>query len=237
MNTGEVRTWLTDRGNWLKIILPLLLIAALFIAGRLIEVDKYLQDVQQWVRSFGKWGPVVYTLIYVGAMLLLLPGTPFTVLAAFLFGFAWGFFTMVVATTLAASAAFLIARYLARRAVEERLAGTETFRKLRAMVEKNRRIAIPFVRLMPFFPFAINNYALGLTRISFWSYLLWSEVVFLPMNAVLILGAGAIYRALVLGEVSWWLIGLTVGAGLLVLAIGIAAKRALGDTATDPEEG
>lgn len=221
----RLRSWLADRRNWKRIILPLIVVAALFIVGRLVDIDRYMQSVREWIWQFGPWGPVVYAGLYVAATLLLMPGTPFTVLAAFLFGTLWGFVTMVAATTLAAVIAFFTARYLARGAVEERLGSTEAFHRLREMVERNYRIAIPFIRLMPIFPFAINNYALGLTRISFWSYLLYSELVFLPMNAIIVLGAGFLYRATIKGEISWTLIGITTAAAFVVLGIGLIGKR------------
>ncbi len=210
------------RLRWSALVL---VIAVLIVAGRLIGIDTYLQALQRWIWSFGHWGPVVYVLLYVAATLVLLPGTPLTILAALLFGALWGFVTMTAATTLAAAAGFLIARYLARRRVEQRLGGTDSFRRLRQMTERNQWIAIPFVRLMPVFPFALNNYALGLTRISFWRYLLWSELIFMPMNAVYVIGAGALYRAMIRGEVSWLLIGISAGAGILVLGLGILGKR------------
>ena len=212
----------------LQWVAAILIVAALLIVGRQIEADTYLKAIQKWVWSLGPWGPAVYVLLFVIAMLFLLPGTPFTVIAALVFGTLWGYVTMLVATTLAASSGFLIARYLARGIVERRLAGAESFRKLREITERNHWIAIPFVRLMPVFPFAVNNYALGLTRLSFWRFFFWSEVVFIPMNAVLVVGSGAIYRAMVRGEVSWLLIVITAGAGMLVLLLGMLGKRVFG---------
>jgi len=222
------RKWFGEGKNWRKVVVPLAVVAVLFVLGRLIEVDKYLQILQRWMGGMGPWGPVAFVGIYIGAMLLLMPGTPFTLAAAFLFGTWKAFFVMVAASTLAAVLGFLIARHGARKSLEERFADKSKFDKLRKMVEKNHRIAIPFVRLMPFFPFAINNYALGLTRISFWTYLFYSELVFLPMNAVLVFGAYALYQAAVVGETPWMLIGITVGAGFLILGLGYAGKRAFG---------
>lgn len=219
----RLRAWLGEGKKY--IILAFLLITALFILGRLIDIDRYLQIAQKWVWSLGPWGAFAYIGIYIAATLFLLPGTPFTLLAAFLFGSLRGYLVMVAATTLASVAGFLIARYLAKEAVERRLSGMENFSKLKAMLEKNHWIAIPFVRLMPIFPFSINNYALGLTQIPFWSYLFFSELVLLPMNAVLIFGAGALYNATVKGEISWVLIGITTGAAFVVLALGYLAKR------------
>jgi uncharacterized membrane protein YdjX (TVP38/TMEM64 family) len=220
-------TWLTDKRNWKQIIIPLALISALFIIGRLVDVDKYLLLVQEEVRDFGPWGPLVYIGIYVAATLLLLPSIPFTILAAFLFTTLRAYLTVVGATTLAATSAFLIARYLARGAVEERFARTDAFIKVRKLVEDNRWFAIPFLRLMPLMPFGVNDYALGLTRVPFWIYFVASEIVFLPMNGVFIFGAKTLYRAVVMGEASWLLMTATGAAALLMLLFGYLGKRYL----------
>lgn len=201
----------------------------IFVIGRLIDVDRYITVVQQWVQRLGPWGGVIYIFIYVGATLLMLPGTPFTLLAAFLFGSLWGYLIMVAATTLAAVAAFLIARYAARGWVQKRISHSGIFEKFLMMIQENTFLSIVFVRVAPFFPFAINNYVLGLTKISFWSYLLYSELVFIPMNAVWVLGAFAIYRAMIRGEISWVLIGSSAAAGILMLLLARAAKKTFKD--------
>lgn len=217
------------RGTWLRLALVLGAIAALIMVGRFLDVEQYMSAVRDWISGFGAWGPAVYVLLYVLATLLFLPGTPFTVLAALLFGVGWGFLVMMIATTLSSSIAFLIARYGAKDWMEERLGSTSTFKRLQQLVERDRRYIIPVIRFLPVFPYSFNNYALGLTNISFTSYLLWSEAVFVVMNAVLVLAAGALYRALILGETSWWLIGGSTAVGLLVLALGRYARRRVGD--------
>ena len=225
---SNMTNWLRDQKKWKRIIVPFFVLAAIFVVTRNIDLGSYLQDVQKWILEFGTWGPIAYILLYVVAMLLFLPGTPFTILAAFLFGSLWGFVTMVAATTLSAAVGFLIARYAAKETLLRRMPNEDFVAYLTGLVEQNHRIAIPFIRLMPVFPFSVNNYALGLTRISFWSYILFSELVFIPMNAVLVLGANAFYGILVGGEVSWWLMGLTAAAGLLVLGLGFAGKKVFG---------
>ncbi len=213
-------------------MIPLLLIGLVFIIGRLIDLDQYLVLAQRWIGRLGPWGGIFFIIIYVGATLLLLPGTPFTLLAAFLFGSLWGYIIMATATTLSAASAFLIARYAARDRVEKMVSRTGVLQKLLMMVEKNALISIVFVRVAPFLPFGINNYALGLTRISFWLYLLYSELVFIPMNAVLVLGAFAIYRAMMRDEISWILIGASGASMVLLMFVANAAKRTFEGTKT-----
>lgn len=219
------KEWIRNRKNWKAVLVPILVVAAVFVAGRLIDLNEYLETTQKWVWKLGPWGPVAFGAVYVGAMLLLLPGTPFTIVAALLFGSLWGYVTMLTATTAAAAAGFFIARYLAKEKVEKQLSRLEGFEKIKEWVEENHWLAIPVIRIMPMFPFSINNYALGLTDISFRVYLITSVIVFVPMTGVLVFGARALYAAMVRGEISWGLMAGTVGAGLVVSVLGIVGKR------------
>jgi uncharacterized membrane protein YdjX (TVP38/TMEM64 family) len=220
--------------RWSIPILGLLLVTAVFVAGRMIDMRHYTDALQLTVRSMGPWGGFGYILIYVAAMILLLPGTPFTIAAAFLFGSFWGYLVMLAASTLAAIVGFTAGRYFARDLVERKLSNTESFQKMKGLVEENHRTAIAFIHVMPVFPFSITNYAFGLTRISFWSFILYSELVFIPMNALLVLGARAIYSAAVQGEVSWSILLTTLAAGVCILVLGYFGKKTLGSSESAP---
>ena len=220
--TGQTISWFKQ---YTKILIPLILIAALFVLGRVLDLNQYLNRMQEWIWQFGSWGPIVFVVIYVAATLFLLPGTPFTLLAAFLFGNLWGFLTMMAATITAATLAFLMARYLARDIAARQFNQVRTINRIKRLIEDNHWFAIPFIRLMPIFPFAINNYALGLTNISFIRYLLLSLVVFIPMNAAIVFGANSLYAVLTGGEVSWYIMGGATAAALLILGLGLAGKR------------
>ena len=91
-------------------------------------------------------------------------------------------------------------------------------------------IIIPFVRVVPV-PFALNNYGFGLTSISFRRYLLLSEVGMIPMNAVLVLGAGS-----ALGIVSGPLTALAGVAAVIVVAVAFAGRRAWRQSAAPPRK-
>ncbi len=220
--TRRTVSWLK---RYTKILIPLILIAALFVLGRVLDLNQYLNRIQGWIWQFGSWGPIVFVAIYVGATLFLLPGTPFTLLAAFLFGNLWGFLTMMAATISAATLAFLMARYLARDIAARQLNQVRTINRFKRLIEDNHWFAIPFIRLMPIFPFAINNYALGLTNISFIRYFLLSLIVFIPMNAAIVFGANSLYAVLTGGEVSWLILGGATAAAFLILGLGFAGKR------------
>lgn len=210
---------------------PLLAIGAaltLIVAvGQLADVPSRLDAIQRWMDQAGSWAPVAYVALYTGATLVGVPGLPFTLLAPFVFGVATGTVVMVVASSLSAAAAFLIARYVARGAFERRLAGTRAVRRLEALLDEHHSIVIPMLRVVPLLPFAVVNYGFGLTGISFWRYFAWSELAMIPVNAVLVLGASSLYRAAMASQVSWPLLGATAAAALVVLLFGLLGKRAL----------
>ena len=75
-----------------------------------------------------------------------------------------------VAAVLGSSAAFLVSRYLARRAIERRLASNPRFAAIDRAVGAQGRKIVFLLRLSPVFPFNLLNYGLGLTKVSFADY-------------------------------------------------------------------
>lgn len=203
------------------------LVLALAIAARLVDLGRLGTAAQDWVGTLGALAPVVYVIGYVVLTVLWVPGLPFTLAAPVLFGVLLAFGIMVMASGLSAALAFLIARHVAGAAVRRRLAGTESFRRLFALVEKHDWMVIPLVRIVPGAPFAVVNYGFGLTDIGFWRYLLWSELAMIPMNALLVLGSGLSYDALTRGTASGWLLAAAAAAAVLVAGLALAGRRAL----------
>ena len=214
------------RGLWPLAVFGAFLLA-MFVAGRSLDVPRYLETVQAWTGLLGVLAPAAYVAVYVLATLLGAPGLPFTLLAPALFGALPAFLVMVVASALSAVLAFLIARYAARATVAERFEASETFARLAKLVERHDWAVIPFVRIVPVAPFAVINYGFGLTAISFWRYVLWSELAMIPMNAVLVLGADVIYGAITRATASGSLLAVIGLAGLVLAALAVIGRRAV----------
>lgn len=212
--------------GWLKAGAVVAILAGLFIAGRVVDLKPLVEATRQWVHGLGYWGPLVYVGIYVGAMLVALPGTPLTVLAALLFGNALGFGVMVAATTASAALSFLIARYFARDAVQRRVERLKLLRRFNDLLADNHWFVIPAAHLAPFCPFALTNYCFGLSKIGFWRYMLLAELVMVPMNFVWVFGTNALFGA-ASGNGSAWMFAATAGLSVLVVLLGWWAKRVL----------
>ena len=171
--------------------------------------------------SFGRIAPVVYIGLYLVSTVFFLPGTPVTVLAGFVFGPLWGILYASVASIISVSVAFLIARYVARDLVEGWVKGNAQFRKIDEQVEEQGWRILMFTRLVPIFPFNLQNYAYGLTSIRFATYVLVSAIFMLPGTAVLVQLGGAF----VSGEGNIWKTALYLGiAGVLMLLLSFIPK-------------
>lgn len=134
--------------------------------------------LQAWVEGAGAAGPVLFMGLYAVATVLFLPGAVLTLVGGALFGPLWGTLWNLTGATMGAALAFLIARHLGADWVARR-AGPRLQRLNEGVAAEGWRF-VAFVRLVPLFPFNLLNYALGLTRISFVTYLLATWVFMLP---------------------------------------------------------
>ena len=158
-------------------VLGLALVVA--IAFALAWRDRFdAAALQAWVEGAGAAGPVVFMGLYAVATVLLLPGAVITLAGGALFGPLWGTLWNLTGATVGAALAFLIARHLGADWVARR-AGPRLQRLNEGVASEGWRF-VAFVRLVPLFPFNLLNYALGLTRISFLTYLLATWVFMLP---------------------------------------------------------
>jgi len=180
-----------------KLFVILGVLIAVIVLMRVFGLTKYisLQNVQklnQWIQGLGLLGPIVYIIIYILCCVFFLPGIPITLLGAVAFGPIKGVIYVSIGATLGASAAFLIARYAARSMVEEWIKKNERLRKIDEGVRKHGWRMLMITRLVPIFPFNIQNYVYGITNISFWTYVLVSWICMLPGIVAYVFAGGAL---------------------------------------------
>ena len=131
----------------------------MFAAGVLLAAAIYF-DVKElllaslsWVARLGPWGAVAFIGLYILATVLFVPGLILTLGAGFLFGVLRGSIYVSIASTLGASAAFLIGRHLARQWVSSKIKGNEKFTAIDQAVAKEGWKIVGLLRLSPVFPF------------------------------------------------------------------------------------
>ena len=156
----------------LKVVVAVAALAGLWFLGR--ELGGYVPRFASWVESLGIWGPLVFVGGYAAATVAFIPGSLLTLAAGAIFGLLYGTVWVFLGATLGSALAFLVARYVARGAVERRLEGREKFATIDRAVGREGFKIVALMRLSPVFPFNLLNYALGLTRVRFRDYLLAS---------------------------------------------------------------
>lgn len=155
-----------------RIALIVVVLGALVVVGR--QAGSYIPQFAQWVNGLGAWGPLVFIIGYALATVAFVPGSLLTLAAGAIFGLAAGVVYVFIAAVLGSGAAFLVSRYVARHAIEQRLANNPRFAAIDRAVGAQGRKIVFLLRLSPVFPFVLLNYALGLTQVRFTDYLIAS---------------------------------------------------------------
>lgn len=148
-----------------------------------------LKDNQQLLASWIEQNLAVAVLgfvgIYVVVTALSLPGAAIMTLAGgALFGNLYGLMAVSVASTIGASIAFLVARFLMRDTLRKRY--RDTVAKMDRGIEKDGAFYLATLRLVPVFPFFLINLAMGLTAMKLRTYALVSWAAMLPGTFVFV---------------------------------------------------
>lgn len=216
---------------FLAVLLVLLGLVLLFPVG------DWLVTFLAWIQANPGISWLAFIVAYVAACVLLVPGSLLTLGAGFVFGLPVGVAIVSLASTLGASAAFLIGRYFVRAWVESRLVSMPRFAALDRAIGDRGALIVLLTRLSPVFPFNLLNYGLGVTRVKFLHYVGASWLGMLPATALYVyLGSvGQSLAALFAGELEtspltqvMFFAGL-VATLLLTILITRFANRALNE--------
>ncbi|MEO8089894.1 MAG: VTT domain-containing protein [Gemmatimonadales bacterium] len=227
------------RPAWVKALVLAAAVAALVLLGR--RAAGLVPVLAEQVARMGAWGPVAYVGIYILGAVLLIPGSVFTLAAGAIFGLLRGTVLVLLAATLGAAAAFLVARYLARDYVERRI-GTGSLAKVdRALARQGLRLVF-LLRLTPVVPYNLLNYSLGLTQVRFRDFLLGSagmvpgSILYVYYGKVIGDVAALAGGAKVPHDLAYWIfiaVGLVATIAVSVL-VTRTARRALEEESVGP---
>ena len=173
-------------------ILIVLAVLALILLFRVLHLDHYLTlsylkaSREQFAQAYAERTVLViacYVLIYVVATALSLPGAVILTLAGgALFGLVTGTIVISFASTVGATLACLVSRYLLRDWVQARFG--DKLQRINEGMEQEGGWYLFTLRLIPVFPFFIINLAMGLTRIKISTYYWVSQLGMLPATIV-----------------------------------------------------
>lgn len=155
-------------------------IAVILLCVALLPVTDLLAQLLLFMQANPAIAWILFIVVYVLAVVLLLPGSVITLGGGWLFGLGQGFLLVSLASTLGATLAFLLGRSFARDWVGARLATMPRFAALDQAIAERGAVVVFLTRLAPIFPFNLLNYALGLTQIRLRQYVLASWLGMMP---------------------------------------------------------
>ena len=182
------------------------------------EIIQKVPNIIEKTASSGPVGYLGFILIYIVSTVMMLPGSPLTFTAGALFGFWKGLILVSIGSTLGASCAFMVSRYLIRKSIEKRVLKNKKFQSIDNEIDKQGWKIVILARLSPIIPFFLLNYALGITKIRFIHFIFASWVGMIPGTTVYVL-MGTMGGAFINGKKSsfeWVLLGIGLIATILV---------------------
>ncbi|SFL45450.1 TVP38/TMEM64 family protein [Methylorubrum salsuginis] len=210
VRTSGARTWLLTGAA-----------AALCVgAWMLLPVEDWLRGFSAWANGFGRYGLLVFGLLFFLATLLVVPGTPLTIAGAVAYG--WAVMPVVlVSATVGSWLAFFAARHLFRERVRRLIARKPKWRATMEAVGDGGWRLLTLMRLSPFVPFNAQNYVLGVTDVRTGAYLVSTVIGMLPGTVVCVY-LGAIGRRAGSDEPTHWI---TLGLGLVATVVAVEITR------------
>lgn len=213
----------------IKLIVFILLVAVILILDHRFGWSGYLGNLdnltflKEMVQQNLWQAMLIYLVVtVVGCVVLALPGATFALFAGILFGPWLGILNCLVATTLGASAAFLTGRFFLKDSIKPIAQKNRYLKKL--LFDSNPKselVVLMITRLVPLFPYNLQNFAYGITDISFWKYTIYTFVFMFPGVSFFTIGAAGLTATK--GRV-WYFVAAGVLC-LLVMGAGYLLKK------------
>ena len=136
---------------------------------------------------------IYIVLTVVGCVVLAIPGVTFAVFAGILFGPVLGILACLIATTIGASMAFIVGRFFLKDMIKPMLEKNKTLKKLLfSDNDKSDLIILMITRMVPIFPYNLQNFAYGITDIGFWKYTVYTFIFMFPGVSFFTIGSAGL---------------------------------------------
>jgi uncharacterized membrane protein YdjX (TVP38/TMEM64 family) len=160
---------LKARSIIVRVVLVVVIIGILAIAGRWFGGE--IQPLEDWIRSIGIWGPIVFCLIFLLITGLQLPESILAVSAGVIFGLGAGLAILITINIIGAILWFWIARKFLRNWVHRVLGRHPKLEVIEKATANEGFKLMVLLRLGPF-SYGALNFILGASDVRFWPYCL-----------------------------------------------------------------
>ncbi len=166
-------------------------------------------DIERVIRSWGMWGVLGSIGIMVLHSFVPFPAEIIAIANGMVYGPFWGVVITWVGAMLGALIAFGLARTLGRPFVE-RLVARRHWQAFDdwAAVQGGRMVLI--ARFYPIIAFNLINYAAGISRISWWTFIWTTGIGILPLTILMVVMGDWIH------VLPWWAWLIVLGASAVV---------------------
>ena len=201
-----------------RIALAALVLAVLVGLGAALALTEMGQtldpkELAARIRGFGDWGQVAVIALMVLHCFVPFPAEILALCAGAVYGTAWGTVLVWTGAMIGASLSFALSRWLGRPFVNAVLGQSARERLDRWTVDQGPATLL-IARFIPVIAFNLINYAAGLTRVR-WSTFLWTTGVgILPLTVLMV------WMGERMMDLTWpWLLGVSA-AGIAVVVLG-----------------
>jgi uncharacterized membrane protein YdjX (TVP38/TMEM64 family) len=179
----------------------------------------WLAPVVLELSELGLWGTILFILIYVAAAVTLAPAFFLTVAAGAMFGVWRGSLIVFVGASLGASAVYILGQPMSRSRLMARVTRDRRVAAVRDAVRGEGAWVMFLLRLSPLVPYNMLNYALALSGVRYWDFL----IALVGMIPAIVMYT---YYGKVVGDVAALAAGVAPPRGpeyYALLAIGLVA--------------
>ncbi len=224
--------------KYYKIITFALIIVAILILNRHYGWSDYIGDIknfdylQDMVKENFLEAAIIYSVLtIIGCVVLALPGITFAVFAGLIFGPWIGTLLCLIATTIGAIAAYIAGKFFLKDTIKPLVMKNKWLKKvLFDDAGRSDIVVLMITRLVPLFPYNLQNFAYGITDISLGAYSLYTFLFMIPGVALFTIGSAGIVDS---GNRVLY-IGIAVALFVVVMFLGwIIKKKFLGNEDID----
>lgn len=186
-----------------KLIIFCAIIVLVLILNRIFGWSAYLSGSENlnFLSDMIRDNMLAASLIYIGltivaCVVLALPGVVFAILAGAIFGPWLGTLLCLIATTIGAIASFIAGRFFLQDSIKPMLEKNTKLKKLLFDdVGRSDIMLLAITRLVPLFPYNLQNFAYGITDMSISHYSIYTFIFMIPGVVLYTFGAAGLTTA------------------------------------------